>query len=517
MAELLVRTSIGIAATTSIQPPFSQCPHVGGASTCGILIVVNADRTASVYGDGNVGPYDGADDTLVGVVNDSSQAVSAITVTGPTGLGSLDGDGLCTYGVTGCPYGSTGYEGPGTSLVTDPTVPNSAEIDFASAGLGSGASTYFSLEGALTAATLTARQGHLSIGRYVALGDSFSAGEGAVTSACTGNGCGDPSYANFDPATNTSANQCHRSFNAYGSLIKGDRSVQDKDFIFRACSGAIMADFVANLGQAGQWTDGPQLDAIAPANNPSQSTGLITLSVGGNDVGFPFILDKCVHGFAHPEGNDASCQRAISNYYTRGAQLLSQGGTILVNRADNSFTFCDALCQKANKLISLGGVPLNGLINRQVVTVPSLSGLYQAIHQRAPKARIRVLLYPHLFPAAPQGTCVVGGFSTLGHSFQYTLSLDEMVAVNKKADDLDALIQSQVDIASGHGIDVATIDARPAFSPLGPISGHTVCTPTPWLNGLILNSQPFPSPSVFSFHPNAVGQRNFADEFESAL
>jgi PKD domain len=81
-------------------------------------------------------------------------------------LSGFDGDGICSgaYGTwagsSGCPYGPTGYEGPGTSFVTSPSLPDSAEIDFAG-GLAPGKSAYFSLEGALTSAELTAREGTL--------------------------------------------------------------------------------------------------------------------------------------------------------------------------------------------------------------------------------------------------------------------------------------------------------------------------------------------------------------------
>jgi hypothetical protein len=149
--------------------------------------VINADRTVSVYHDPGVGPYDGGDDTLVGVQNDSPAPVDAITVTGPgTGLGGLDGDGLCTFGVTGCPFGlvgcpspSTGYEGPGTCIVTDPSQPDSAEIDFPQAGLQPGSPTFFSLEGALTNAVLTAKQGHIG-GMTLAKTLTFGANEPVV-------------------------------------------------------------------------------------------------------------------------------------------------------------------------------------------------------------------------------------------------------------------------------------------------------------------------------------------------
>ena len=150
-------------AATTPTPPFTQCPAVGQDPSCQLLLVVNADNTITVLGDPALGPYDGSDDTLIGIVNTSKTAVPAITVTGPgSGLAGLDGDGLCTYTTSGCPFGPTGYEGPGTSIKTDPTLPDSAEIDFTGAGLKPGTSAYFSLEGALTAASITSRPGTLS-------------------------------------------------------------------------------------------------------------------------------------------------------------------------------------------------------------------------------------------------------------------------------------------------------------------------------------------------------------------
>jgi hypothetical protein len=142
-------------------PPFSQCPRVGASPSCAILIEVNADRSVTVLGDATVGPYDGGDDTLVGVQNDSSAPVDALTVSGPaaSAIFGFDGDGLCTY--VSVPCGATGYEGPGTSLTIDPANLDHGEVDFAGAGLAAHASAYFSLEGALTSAQLTARRGGL--------------------------------------------------------------------------------------------------------------------------------------------------------------------------------------------------------------------------------------------------------------------------------------------------------------------------------------------------------------------
>ncbi len=175
MAALVVTAGLGLvaapvsagAAVTPAVPP-TPCPAIGASPGCEILLVVNSDNTVSVLGDPTIGPYDGSDDTLVGIVNNSTRPVNAVTVSGPgSGLSLFDGDGICSGqfgtwdGSASCPYGPSGYEGPGTSFVTDSSLPDSAEVDF-TGGLAPNASAYFSLEGALTSATLSAREGHLT-------------------------------------------------------------------------------------------------------------------------------------------------------------------------------------------------------------------------------------------------------------------------------------------------------------------------------------------------------------------
>lgn len=326
----------------------------------------------------------------------------------------------------------------------------------------------------------------------MALGDSFSSGEG------------DPPFVS---GTDTTANECHRATQAYGPQVQAEQGIPASDFTFQACSGAVMADFVMSLpGGSGQYTDGAQLDAIAALGQPSTSTGLVTLSIGGNDAGFPFILKACIGGFG-TFTSQYGCLGSIQSHLADGTRLLANGGTILLDTSNNSYTFCGSICQKVWSLLDkLPGV------KKQVVTVPSLSGLYMDIHQRAPQAKIRVLRYPHLFPASPPAQCTVGSYTaTVGsfhHTFTYTLDQAEMMAMNSAGDTLDTTIAQQVAIAKAQGINIQAVDTRSDFQ------AHEICGSSAWFNALILNGT---TPSPFSFHPNSSGQTDFAKLIEGSL
>jgi hypothetical protein len=151
---LAVGTSSVAAAPT---PPFTECPAIGADTSCGILLdATNAGTT--VLQDASQGPYDGEDDTLVGVLNQSGSPLSELPLSSTTiDILGFDGDGICSefYASfnTGCPFGATGYEGPGTSFVV--TTPGSGSVRFSPA-VPSGGSAYFALEEALQATSLTA-------------------------------------------------------------------------------------------------------------------------------------------------------------------------------------------------------------------------------------------------------------------------------------------------------------------------------------------------------------------------
>jgi hypothetical protein len=99
--------------------PFTECPAVGADTSCGLLIDIT-DSGVAVLQDPSQGPYDGSDDTLVGVLNQSSKSIGHLALASNTPIFAFDGDGICSgfYGlIAGCPSGQTGYEGPGTSFI----------------------------------------------------------------------------------------------------------------------------------------------------------------------------------------------------------------------------------------------------------------------------------------------------------------------------------------------------------------------------------------------------------------
>jgi hypothetical protein len=154
----------GVSAVTLAHPapaatpasPFTECPAVGADSSCGVLIDVTSSG-ATVFSDPAQGPYDGEDDSLVGVLNQSGVALNELSLSSSSDIFGFDGDGICAepYKVfnAGCPFGSTAYEGPGTSF--EPNDQNSGIVKF-NPPIPPGGTSYFSLEEAVEETNLAA-------------------------------------------------------------------------------------------------------------------------------------------------------------------------------------------------------------------------------------------------------------------------------------------------------------------------------------------------------------------------
>jgi hypothetical protein len=176
-------------------PPFQQCPHIGVANSCGVLIVINANNTVSIYTDSATPPYENSDDTLTGVLNNSSKTIAALPLTSTTNIFGFDGDGICDSSITpqpaGCPFGSTGYEGPGVAFSNISSDSTSGTVNF-NPGIPPGGSAYFGLEEALTAAQITVPLNTTCPASTATLGVSYSSqlagtgGNGAYTWSLAG-------------------------------------------------------------------------------------------------------------------------------------------------------------------------------------------------------------------------------------------------------------------------------------------------------------------------------------------
>ena len=121
---------------------------------------------------------------------------------------------------------------------------------------------------------------------YVALGDSYAAGVGA---------------GDYDAGSG----QCRRSHNAYPELWQSVHGYAS--FRFAACSGATTQNVLDS--QASELTAG---------------TGLVTLTVGGNDIGFADVMTTCTLG------SDRSCVAAVD----RSRQVIA---TEVPGRLDRVF------------------------------------------------------------------------------------------------------------------------------------------------------------------------------------
>jgi lysophospholipase L1-like esterase len=152
--------------------------------------------------------------------------------------------------------------------------------------------------------------------RYVALGDSYSAGTGAGPYGAAGR-------------------SCERSASAFPRLWASRH--HPASFVSTACAGATTATVRAS-----------QLSAL------SDRTTLVSITAGGNDVGFTHVMETCVLELT------GSCEKAVAT-------------------AESSMK----------------------------ETLPGqLDQTLRAIHSRAPLARIVVLGYPDLYDLAQSPGCI---------------------------------------------------------------------------------------------------------------
>ena len=252
---------------------------------------------------------------------------------------------------------------------------------------------------------------------YVALGDSFSAGNGAPDAF----GYQDPSIYDNSWLSADPDYSCNRSLNSFAGQLASDDSRIDLTLL-AACTGGWTTDVDPNLTPLGGGThpldgEGHQLDAPQV-----QGADIVSVTAGGNDLGFAPVLSFCVTA--------TNCE----NYFD--AESLGLGHDVVDANISDIY--------------------------------PKLVQLYEDIATTAPKAQIYVLDYPHLFDTGYPVTC-------------WGIQPDESAWFQAKQDELDDVIGAAAYAAAassqGDGR-IHYVDVRHAFDKTSPYSNgtdHTLC------------------------------------------
>jgi hypothetical protein len=260
---------------------------------------------------------------------------------------------------------------------------------------------------------------------YVALGDSYTAGPGITPH--------DPTIPG-----------CIRSDANYPNLIAPGLGLQLRDV---SCSGAETEDMFASQDVDPNPDNPPQLGVV------DRNTQVVTLGVGGNDIGFSSIAETCVRLAAESNFQGSPCK----DHFTAGGtdQLAARIGAM----------------------------------------APDLARVLDAIESRSPEADVFVRGYPAILPET----------TALFELCQPTMPIAEgdvpylRDGVQKR---LNATIQ-YVAVAKGNVyVDMYT-----------PSIGHDACkAPTVrWVEPLVPGSDAAP------VHPNRLGMQGMAEVMRSAM
>ncbi|MHA4813165.1 golvesin C-terminal-like domain-containing protein [Streptomyces aculeolatus] len=304
----------------------------------------------------------------------------------------------------------------------------------------------------------------------VAMGDSYSSGEGASVSE----------GGDYLPETDWGGDQgdlrhaCHRSTEAWSrqAALPGDgTSVGERvanwdetlDYHMTACSGARTYNFP--VGGEGGYGELPQL----AQGYLDQNTSLVPLSIGGNDARFTEIMRKCVFP------NGVECY-----------QQTLEGDDAPLGEAEPDY-----------------------IRNAVKAAITETMG---AIRAEAPNAQIVLMGYPPLF--SDSGACV----RPLGVSAEEAAWMNEM-----------GRIMNQSMANAAREANDAAGDVYVTFSdPTEAFDGKAICGDPESVHALVTDLTPGDDPmldfgpveagvSAQSFHPKIEGARLYADTLEQTL
>ncbi len=226
---------------------------------------------------------------------------------------------------------------------------------------------------------------------------------------------------------------CGRSDHNYPHLVAAALEVDG--FTDVSCGSATTDHMTQPQPLPDGLTNPPQLDALGP------DVDLVTLGISGNDIGFGEIMATCIaHSVLLPV--TAPCQ----GHYMRNGDELGQ---------------------------------------RIEATAPKVAAVLAAIRARAPAARILVVGYPVILPAAGPGCWPL-----------VPIAVGDVAWLRTVEARLNAMLAEQAAAAAATFVDTYTSSV-----------GHDVCQlpGRKWVEGLV------PTAPAGLFHPNARGMANTAE------
>jgi lysophospholipase L1-like esterase len=206
---------------------------------------------------------------------------------------------------------------------------------------------------------------------YVALGDSFVAGP-------------------LIPEQRDDPPGCMRSTNNYPSLMQGN--LASTKFVDVSCSGARTDHMFRSHNVEPGPANPPQLDAL------DRQTKIVTLGIGGNDIGFSEIVTTCATALP---GNGCA-----AHYQRNGGDELS---------------------------------------DRIAGAAPKVANVLAAIDQRAPRAETFVISYPTVLPETGLGCYPV-----------VPVLPEDVPYLREKVKELNRMLRNQAAAAGVTYVDIAT-------------------------------------------------------------
>ncbi len=296
---------------------------------------------------------------------------------------------------------------------------------------------------------------HLAGLSYVALGDSYTSGFG------------------LDPVSNVPAPGCFQAEGNFPHLVAATLGLALTD---ASCSGAETQHILSTPQNTGFGT------APAQSGSLSADTDIVTVAIGGNDLGFSDVLALCT--------------------------ALSPVGPLA---ADQSVANCESVLKP-------GGV--DQLTEKlRLVVEPAIAATFADIKAKAPNAKIFVIGYPTLFPDAantPASGCFTSAFGAGAPPFPvnaYPFTTVDVPYLHSVESNLDAAVARQ---ASAIGAKFVQTGAKSLE--------NTACAPPAdaFINGISITSfvpgtPPAVTTAIGAMHPNTAGVVFLQSEVQSAI